>query len=88
MLNDPITATVEGLCQLSGLGKSTIWALIAKNELDAISVGHRRLVIIESYRRYVERQRAKPPQDCRRNKGVPALGSSGAPAFGARGEAT
>jgi hypothetical protein len=70
-----ITATVNDFSRMSGLGVSTVWKLIAEQELETISVGKRRLVVIASYRRLVERKLAEGPQDARRNNRVPAAGS-------------
>jgi hypothetical protein len=70
-----ITAPVNDFSRISGLGVSTVWKLIAEEELETISVGKRRLVVLDSYRRFVERKLAEAPQDARRNNCVPAAGS-------------
>ena len=53
-----ITAPISEFCQLSGLGRTRVYELIGTGDLDSITVGKRRLVIIDSYRRLIERQRA------------------------------
>jgi predicted DNA-binding transcriptional regulator AlpA len=70
-----ISAPVKEFSRISGLGESTIWAMIHDGRLESIAIGRRRLVLIESYRRLIEQQRAAPPRDARRNSAVPPLGS-------------
>ena len=53
-----ITAPIGEFCVLSGLGRTRVYELIGTGDLDSITIGKRRLVIIESYRRLIERQRA------------------------------
>jgi hypothetical protein len=54
-----ITAPVAEFCILSGLGRTKTYELLGTRELDSITVGKRRLIIIDSYRRLIERQRAE-----------------------------
>ena len=49
--------------------------MIARGEIETITIGKRRLVVIESYVKLVKARRAAPPEDARRNTAVPALGS-------------
>jgi len=73
---DAITASVKKFArEIADVGESTAWAMIARGEVETISIGKRRLVVVESYRRLVEERKALPPQDARRNNAVPALGS-------------
>ena len=66
-----ITAPVPFFAtHIAGIGVSTAWALIAAGEIETIAVGRRRLVIIESWRNYVARKLAAPPEDARRNNRV------------------
>jgi hypothetical protein len=44
----PITVTVADAKKLSGLGNTTIWALIKAKRLQTVSVGRRRLIIFSS----------------------------------------
>jgi hypothetical protein len=48
-----ITAPVDVFCQMSGLGARKVWEMIATGTLDSVLVGRRRLIVIESYRRYI-----------------------------------
>jgi hypothetical protein len=70
-----ITATVTQFRQLSGLGNTRVYELIAAGELATVAVGKRRLVIIASYHAMLERLLAAETADCRRNVTVPPLGS-------------
>jgi len=44
----PLTVTVAMAKNLSGLGNTTIWALIKTRKLESISVGRRRLIVFDS----------------------------------------
>jgi hypothetical protein len=57
---DIITATIPEFRRLSGIGRSRIYELLDAGELESIYVGSRRLILIDSYRRLIERQRAAP----------------------------
>lgn len=72
---DIISASVKEFARISGLGESTVWAMIHDRRLETIAIGRRRLVLIDSFRRLIEQQRAAPPSDARRNSAVPALGN-------------
>jgi hypothetical protein len=73
---DVISAPVREFARISGLGESTIWAMIHDGRLETIAIGRRRLVLIDSYRRLIKQQRAEAPKDARRNGTVPALGTA------------
>jgi hypothetical protein len=53
---DPLTVTVAEARRITGLGLTTIWALIAKKEVDSVLVGRRRLVMFASLRRLLTPQ--------------------------------
>jgi hypothetical protein len=44
----PLTVTVGTAKKLSGLGNTTIWALIKDRTLETVHVGRRRLIIFRS----------------------------------------
>jgi hypothetical protein len=56
---DIITATIPEFRRLSGISRSRIYELLDAGEIDSIHIGTRRLVLIESYRRLIERKCAK-----------------------------
>ena len=51
-----ITAPVDVFCQMSGLGSRKVWEMISDGTLTSVLVGRRRLVVIESWRRYIADQ--------------------------------
>ena len=53
-----ITATIDNFCDISDIGRSRVYELLDAGEIESIKVGKRRLIIIDSYRRLIERQRA------------------------------
>jgi predicted DNA-binding transcriptional regulator AlpA len=71
-----ISASVPEFSRLSGLGQSTIWAMLHDGRLESISIGRRRLVLLDSYHRLIQQQQASLPQDARRNGTVPPLGTT------------
>jgi hypothetical protein len=44
----PLTVTVASAKKLSGLGNTTIWALIKNGALETICIGRRRLIVYRS----------------------------------------
>jgi hypothetical protein len=71
-----ITVPVKEFARLAGIGQSTAWGMARNGTIKTISIGKRRLVVLESYRQYIEAQLAEPPKDARRNSIVPPLGST------------
>jgi excisionase family DNA binding protein len=58
---DRITAPIGEFCKLAGIGRSLVYEMIGDGRLDSILIGKRRLIVLDSYRRLVERQRASTP---------------------------
>jgi hypothetical protein len=63
------------MAKLVDVGVSKILELIRENKLQTITIGKRRLVVVDSYRKLIETELAGPPKDARRNNAVPAPGS-------------
>jgi len=88
----PLAVTVAMARELSGLGNTTIWALIKSGKLESTSVGRRRLIIYGSLEKLLfpeppdplpQPQRGRPPKrplahKCERN----AQDDQGAPRRG------
>jgi excisionase family DNA binding protein len=55
-----ISAPIGEFCILSGLGRTVVYEMINNGRLESIKIGKRRLILIESYRRLIEQQRALP----------------------------
>lgn len=49
-----ITATVKEACDMTGLGKTTIYALLDEGKLTSTRIGSRRLIHVESLRKLLE----------------------------------
>jgi excisionase family DNA binding protein len=49
-----ISAPIGDFCQMSGIGRSLVYEMIADGRLESIKIGKRRLVLIDSYRRLIE----------------------------------
>jgi excisionase family DNA binding protein len=54
----PITVRIPMAVKMTGIGRSKLYELISAGEITAIKVGSSRLVIVESLKDFVERQRA------------------------------
>ncbi|GLT02457.1 hypothetical protein GCM10007897_38670 [Sphingobium jiangsuense] len=52
---EPLTVTIEGTRQLTGLGNTKIFELLASGHLKRVKVGRRTLVTIQSIRALIER---------------------------------
>jgi hypothetical protein len=50
---EPITATVKQFETISGLRSTSIYNLIRSGDIVSVTVGRRRLIVLESYRRYL-----------------------------------
>jgi hypothetical protein len=68
----PLTVTVAMAREISGLGNTTIWALIKSGRLESTCVGHRRLIVYGSLEKLLlpapsdsspqRRRRGRPPK--------------------------
>jgi hypothetical protein len=56
MDQSPITASVAEFCRLSGIGRSSAYQMIANGSIDSVTIGRRRLVILDSYLRLIARR--------------------------------
>jgi predicted DNA-binding transcriptional regulator AlpA len=61
METDIITATIPEFRRISGISRSRIYELLDAGEIESVHIGARRLVLIDSYRRLIERQRTMAP---------------------------
>jgi excisionase family DNA binding protein len=51
---DAITAPVTEFTRLSGISRARIYEMLSAGQLEAVSIGRRRLIKIDSYRRLIE----------------------------------
>jgi hypothetical protein len=56
--DDLITSTVRDFSRRTGISRSQLYVLFQRGELETVKVGGIRLVIVDSYRRLLERARA------------------------------
>lgn len=49
-----ITTTVKGACEMTGLGKTKLYELIANGTVKTATVGRRRLIAVDSIKALVE----------------------------------
>ena len=54
---EPIAMRVPDACRFVGIGRSTLYVLIAKGEVEIVKLGSSTLVVTESLRRLVSRRR-------------------------------
>jgi excisionase family DNA binding protein len=55
MITTPkITCSVKEAAELTGLGKTTLYALLAQGRITGIRIGTKRLIHVDSLRRLVE----------------------------------
>jgi hypothetical protein len=76
LVSEQFTAPIREFARLAGIGESTAWEMVRRGTVQTISIGKRPLVVLASYRQYIEAQLAEPPKDARRNATVPSLGST------------
>src|SRR3954453_4994523 len=57
-LDNLITTTIGKFCDISDIGRSKVYELLDAGDLDSIKIGKRRLILLDSYRRLIERQRS------------------------------
>jgi hypothetical protein len=50
-------ATIPEFRRLSGISRSRIYELLDEGKIESIYIGARRLILIDSYRQLIERQR-------------------------------
>lgn len=49
-----LTATIKEACEITGLGKTTLYNLIATKRVESTTVGRRRLIRMDSLERLLE----------------------------------
>jgi excisionase family DNA binding protein len=55
-LPEPITLRIADFCAASGLSRPTVYRMLGRGELESITIGTRRLIVMDSYRRLIARQ--------------------------------
>jgi excisionase family DNA binding protein len=75
-MENQITATIPEFCRMTGIGRSSVYELISEGAIHSITMGRRRLIVIESYRALVARKRAEEQQQA---NGRPSAASASIP---------
>lgn len=57
---EPITVRIRRAVELTGIGRSKMYELIAAGEIDVVKVGSSTLVIFASLKAFVDRRRGLP----------------------------
>jgi excisionase family DNA binding protein len=52
---DPLLESIEETAQRLGLGRSTVYELVAAKQIEAVKIGRSRRVVVASTKAYVER---------------------------------
>jgi hypothetical protein len=52
----PVLTTIRGTRTITGLGNTSVWDLIRRDELETVKFGRRRMVVIASIHRLIERR--------------------------------
>lgn len=58
-MQEAITAPIPAAASMLGVGRTTLYGLIRAGDIETIHVGARRVVVVDSLREYVARQRAQ-----------------------------
>jgi excisionase family DNA binding protein len=58
--HEPLALTIGDFCRAVGLGRSTVYGLIDRGELESIKVGYRRLIPYQAAKDLLERSKVKP----------------------------
>ena len=59
---DPVTITVPAAMKASGLGRTKLYELIARKEIESVRVGARRLIVFASLKARLTAKAASPPK--------------------------
>ncbi|QPL38384.1 helix-turn-helix domain-containing protein [Erythrobacter sp. A30-3] len=60
---EPLAMRVPEACRYLGIGRSTLYVLIGRGEIEIIKLGSSTLVLTESLRRVVDKRRVHSYQD-------------------------
>jgi hypothetical protein len=55
---EPALTTVQGARKILGLGNTSIWSMIGSGELESLKFGRRRMIVVASIHRAIERRLA------------------------------
>lgn len=61
MMNFQITAPIGPFCRDNGLGRTKVYELIGVGEIESVTIGRKRYIIVQSYIDFLRRQAQNAP---------------------------
>ena len=61
MMNFQITAPIGPFCRDNGLGRTKVYELIGHGEIESVTIGRKRYIIVQSYIDFLHRQAQRVP---------------------------
>src|SRR6516162_9929943 len=61
MMNFQITAPIGPFCRDNGLGRTKVYELIGHGEIESVTIGRKRYIIVQSYIDFLHRQAQSAP---------------------------
>src|SRR5215472_9727195 len=58
--HEQLLAPVDEAARIVGVGISSMWAFVKAGKVETVSLGHRRLIVLESLRRFIDERRTAP----------------------------
>jgi len=62
MTNDPITAPIRDFVRMSGISRTQTYRLMDRGLIESVKIDDMRLIVLDSYRRLIERSRVPPKE--------------------------
>jgi len=59
---EPVLTSIPGAQALLGLSRSSVWLLIQNREIESLNIGKRRLIVVASIHRLIERRLIRKAQ--------------------------
>src|SRR5215472_16047939 len=57
-VGEPITLTITEFCRRTGIGLTALYGMLKRGDIESVTLGRRRLIIVSSYLRLLERLRS------------------------------
>jgi hypothetical protein len=75
MTDDVITAPIRDFCRRSGISRTQVYRMLDRGLLESVKIDDMRLIVLDSYRKLLDRSRVPPkqhasPGDSRRGCGL------------------
>jgi hypothetical protein len=73
-MNFHITAPIGPFCRDNGVGRTKVYQLIGEGEIESVTIGRKRYIVVQSYVEFLKRQAVRVPALASPN---PRAGSAG-----------